>query len=151
MTVRYSYSNAARRLVRDSWTLWEHRSPETATHLAGLSAECALKSILAGLGVLTLGPDGQLDDWKNWGVHIREDKARKTQLWSEFHAALSGHAGRAFVALVPPATPAPFDGWRVSHRYVADRQLQPEDMEQWMWAAIAIGKGHEQAILEGVA
>ena len=150
MPVRYSYSNAARRLLRASFRLWEHQSPETATHLAGLSAECALKSILAGLGVITLGPDGQLGDWKKWGVHIREEKSTKTPLWSEFHAALSGHTGRAFVALAPPATPAPFDGWRASHRYVADRQLQQEEMDQWMWAAIAIGKAHEQAILEGV-
>lgn len=104
-TIRYA--DAARRLVKDGMILWTNGAYETAGHLAGLSAECVLKALLAGLGVITLDAMGQAP--RNYRVHIREDAANRAQLWSEFYGSLTGHAGRAWLALLPPSTPAPFD------------------------------------------
>lgn len=137
MPVQYSYTDAATRLVADAFALWAHGTRETAAHLAGLSAECTLKSILVGRGVLVVKADGSLEQPKlaptnkPWKVHINK-------LWSEFQAHLGGHGGAAYVALLPAEVPAPYDDWEVDHRYVAARQLDGDAMERWMWAAIVL-------------
>ena len=46
---------------------WNRGARETAAHLAGLSAECALKSMLIGLGIVAVGPDGHI---KKLFIHI---------------------------------------------------------------------------------
>jgi hypothetical protein len=148
MPTTYNYTHAARRLVKDAVALWSQGASETASHLAGLAAECVLKSIMVGLGVLPLGANGQTNN-KKFFVHICAEPQR-TQLWSEFHANLTGRSGSAFAALVPPQTPHPFDGWLVDHRYVADHQLQMADMAGWVWAAIILRNVHEQAATDGI-
>jgi hypothetical protein len=137
MPIQYSYTHAAQRLLADALALWAHGTPETASHLAGLSAECAMKSILVGLGLVAVTADGQLEIPRlapvnrPWRVHI--DK-----LWSEFQSRLTGPAGAVYVGLLPTGVPAPYDGWSVDHRYVASAQLAAVDLERWMWAAIAL-------------
>jgi hypothetical protein len=63
----------------------------------------------------------------------------------KFSNILSGHAGAAYVRLLPadPLLPAqnPFDDWLVDHRYVAANQLHDEQMLRWTWAAIALSEG----------
>lgn len=129
MAVQYNYSDAARRLVNDAFTLWTQGKHETAEHLAGLSAECVLKSILVGLGHAPVAADGQLK--KPWLLHI--DK-----LWNEFQSALAGPSGAVYVGLLPAIVPPPFHGWRVDYRYIAAAQLPHEDLERWMWTAIVL-------------
>jgi len=136
---RYNYTHAARRLMADAVVLWIHGTQETAAHLAGLSAECALKSILVGLGVVEPGADGQL------GLLNRPLRTHIDRLWGEFQAQLQGRGGSAYLKLLPVGVPPPFDSWRVEHRYVAQRQLAPHDLERWMWVAIAISRVLEVA------
>lgn len=151
MPILQSFTHSAERLLEDALALWMQGRQETATHLAGLSAECALKSIFVGLGVVSVDHLGEIPKTpanKTKRVHI-------DRLWGEFRAALSGHAGAAYVALLPPdvvrngAREAPFHGWRVEHRYVAHAQLSADDLEQWMWTAIAVKSVLETAKLAG--
>ncbi|TMQ13422.1 MAG: hypothetical protein E6J90_26335 [Deltaproteobacteria bacterium] len=132
MSVQYSYTHAAKRLISDAVVLWVSGARETAVHLAGLSAECALKSVLVGLGLVPVGTDGQIVT-RSLRLHI--DK-----LFGQFQTLLQGHQGAAYAALLPTPVPQPFHDWLVDHRYVADRQFLPHTFERWMWAAIVISK-----------
>ena len=132
MSVQYSYTHAAKRLISDAVALWVGGARETAVHLAGLSAECALKSVLVGLGLVRVGTDGQIAD-RSLRVHI--DK-----LFGQFQTLLQGRQGAAYAALLPTPVPQPFHDWLVDHRYVADRQFSSHAFERWMWAAIVISK-----------
>ncbi|HEX3477464.1 MAG TPA: hypothetical protein VHT91_20725 [Kofleriaceae bacterium] len=132
MSVQYSYTHAAKRLLSDAVVLWAGGARETAVHLAGLSAECALKSVLVGLGLVAVGTDGQIT---NRSLRLHIDK-----LFGQFQALLQGHQGAMYAALLPTPVPQPFHDWLVDHRYVADRQFSSQAFERWMWAAIVISK-----------
>jgi hypothetical protein len=134
MPIRYSYTQAARRLLNDAEILWNAAggTRETSAHLAGLSAECVLKSILIGLGIAVTLTDGQLRD-RGLRRHINA-----SDLWSEFQSALSGRDGAAYQALLPAQST--FSGWGVDHRYVASQHLPAADLERWYDAAVMMGK-----------
>jgi hypothetical protein len=142
MAVQYNYSHAARRSVADAFALWTQGAHETAAHLAGLSAECVLKSILVGLGHAPVAADGQLT--RPWLLHI--DK-----LWNQFQSNLTGRSGAVYVGLLPATVPAPFHDWRVEHRYIANAQLSHEDLERWMWTAIVLRELLNEAASRGEA
>src|SRR5262249_45629854 len=133
----YNYTHSARRLLTDAFALWSHGTRESAAHLCGLAAECALKSILIGLGVVVPTADGQVP--QGWRTHI--DRA-----WGQFQMNLQGHRGAAYAALLPATVPPPFDGWLVNHRYIAMGQLAQDDLERWMWAAIAVSQVLDVAV-----
>jgi hypothetical protein len=133
MSVQYSYTHAARRLMADAVALWAGGARENAAHLAGLSAECALKSVLVGLRLVPVGTDGQIPRAAKPRTHI--DK-----LFGQFQTMLQGHQGAAYAARLPVPVPQPFHDWMVDHRYVADGQFSPDALERWMWAAIVISK-----------
>lgn len=60
-SVQYNYTDSARRLLKGALACADgNASLETAGHLAGLSAECVLKSILIGLQIVQADSDGQL-------------------------------------------------------------------------------------------
>jgi hypothetical protein len=125
----YNYTHSSHRLLADALALWSHGTWESAAHLGGLAAECALKSILIGLGVVVPAADGQVP--QAWRSHI-------DRVWGQFQMTLHGHRGAAYLVLLPTAVPPPFDGWQVNHRYIATGQLAQDDLERWMWAAIAV-------------
>jgi hypothetical protein len=135
MSVSYHYTDSADRLLADAVQLWAHGSQESAAHLAGLSAECMLKSILVGLRVVTTGADGQIPRIptnKKVRVHI-------DLLWTEFLNSLGGRVGAAYLPLLPASNP--FYDWLVDHRYIAANQLTSEQMLRWTWAAIVLWRG----------
>jgi hypothetical protein len=134
MSVQYSYTHAAKRLMSDAVALWAGGARETAAHLAGLSAECALKSVLVGLRLVPVGTDGQIP------ISTKKVRLHIDKLFGQFQTLLQGHQGAAYAALLPMPVPQPFHDWMVDHRYVADGQLSPVAFERWMWAAIVISK-----------
>ncbi|HEY0484435.1 MAG TPA: hypothetical protein VGD37_43240 [Kofleriaceae bacterium] len=122
MSVQYSYTHAAKRLMSDAVALWVEGARETAAHLAGLSAECALKSVLVGLGHVPVGADGQI---ANRALRLHIDK-----LFGQFQTLLQGRQGAAYAALLPTPVPQPFHDWLVDHRYVADGQFSSQAFER---------------------
>jgi hypothetical protein len=132
MPFQYSYTHAAKRLLSDAVSLWVVGAQETAVHLAGLSAECALKSVLVGLGLVPVGIDGQIPNHP-LRLHIHK-------LFGQFQTLLQGRQGAAYAALLPTPVPQPFHDWLVDHRYIANGQLSSPAIERWMWAAIVVSK-----------
>lgn len=106
-----NYAQAARRHYDDSRTLAAQRRSGNTSHLAGLAAECALKAVLQGLGVLKLGPKSIPIDRKHQ-THINV-------LWGEFQTALTGP--KANLYMLPGANP--FAGWRIEGRYEEDATI----------------------------
>jgi hypothetical protein len=88
--------------------------------------------VLVGLGLVPVGPDGQ--------IVTRPLRLHIDKLFGQFQTLLQGHQGAAYAALLPTPVPQPFHDWLVDHRYVADRQFLPHTFERWMWAAIVISK-----------
>lgn len=132
MPLRYSYTDAADRLLEDAVVLWMKGRHESAAHLAGLSAECMLKSIFIGLGAAVPGLDGQFprsNATKNVRAHV--DK-----LWGELTSLLQGHSGAAYLQELPAGDP--YLDWLVDHRYVAASQLSEEQLFRWTWAAVVL-------------
>jgi hypothetical protein len=143
MPVQYNYTHAATRLLADAMGLWARGSREVAVHLAGLSAECVLKSVLIGMGLVAAGLDGQIPG----GPANRHLRVHIDKLFGEFQAQLKGRRGAVYAAMLPAALPPPFDGWLVDHRYVADAQLSSTELDRWMWAAVAVSKVLQEALL----
>jgi hypothetical protein len=120
-----SYKDSARRHVSDAEYLWisgsQPRFPN-ASQLFGMSAECALKAVLIGLGLPTK-PDGGVDDHKKYG-HL-------PRLWNEFATYAAGQLGGRYAGLLPGSVGAalPFSSWDVSDRYATDSSLAPRNAE----------------------
>lgn len=149
MAIQTDFKDAAQRLVADAVMLWEVGTKETASHLAGVSAESALKSLLAGMGVIVLDTHGE-PTLALWRAHLDDRPPKRKHLWNELHAHLSGPLAPQMLSLLPPATPEPFAGWELRHRYVRRGGLGEEQMEAWMYAAIAVCHAHEVAISVGI-
>ncbi len=98
------FAEPARRTYEDAETLLEIGRLATPDHLYGLACECALKAILAGLGVIaTTCPP-------------RQFKVHMPQLWNEYLAVLSGRVASGLAV----ATTNPFAAWKVEDRYRDD-------------------------------
>jgi len=133
-----NYSQAGRRHFDDCRTLETLRRAGSASHLAGLAAECALKAVLQGLCLLTLDTKGVPEK--------PEHRKHVDKIWNEFQTALSGH----------PATLCaldggnPFDDWRIEHRYEADSTIDLAMAEKHRLGAEKALLLLERARIEGV-
>lgn len=122
------FAEPARRMFADAERLWGHQRLGTADHLFGLAAECALKAILCGVGVITDPPKPPFKE------HINK-------LWDEYLTTLQGRPA----ALSVPQ-PNPFSDWTVNHRYSDDSVFIPDRVDphrEGAKAALAAFEGAE--------
>lgn len=101
------FRDAAERHWDDAGCLFNDNRPANADHLFGLSAECALKAVMAGLG-MALRQDGAPQEQQH-RVHINE-------LWDEFVNFAQGRGGTRYVVAMTGVS-NPFLDWDVSQRY----------------------------------
>ena len=106
-----NFSQAGRRHFADCRPLAGLHRAGNASHLAGVAAECALKAILQGLGLLTLDIKGMPED--------RKHRHHIDKIWNEFQTALSGRRAAKYAL----DGGNPFDDWRIDHRYEADSTI----------------------------
>jgi len=132
-----NYSQAGRRHFDDCRTLSGKQRAGNSSHLAGLAAECALKAVLEGLGILTLDTRGVPADPKH--------KKHIDKIWDEFQAALSGRA--AVMYTLRGANP--FDDWKIEHRYEADSTIDQATAEKHCLGAHTAMLLLERARIEG--
>jgi hypothetical protein len=133
-----NYSHAAHRHFADCNTLVGGGRAGNASHLAGLAAECALKAVLEGLGVLVLDTSGKPIDKKHI-CHINK-------LWDEFQAGMAGSRARTYVSLDGTN---PFAAWSIGQRYEEDRTIDLPTAEAHCSGARKVMVLLERARLEG--
>ncbi|MBI4705858.1 MAG: hypothetical protein HY744_32600 [Deltaproteobacteria bacterium] len=136
-----NFTESALRHFQDAGRLWDSARVHNADHLAGLCAECALKSILIGLGHVALEPTGRLVP--------RETQVHIDKLWAQFPAYLVGPRGARYLAGLPERNP--FSDWRVEQRYDADIDLDARQARRHIRAARGAMKALEQARHRGDA
>jgi hypothetical protein len=100
------FRDAAERHWEDAGHLLEDARLANADHLFGLSAECALKAVMLGLG-MKLKKDGKPE--KPYTVHIN-------LLWDEFITFASDRSGAHYATRMTGIS-NPFDDWDVNQRY----------------------------------
>jgi hypothetical protein len=130
-----SFPQAARRCWHDAELLCESNRFGTPDHLFGLAAECALKSVLGGLGAFPANTTPP----KPYRIHV-------DTLWSEYNLYVRGPAGRA--GLLAPGIP--FAAWSASDRYLDDESFSASRLETHRNGALLALKLYEAALLDGL-
>jgi len=100
------YRDAAERHWEDAETLLERERLANADHLFGLSAECALKAVMRGLGM-------RLRDGK---PEKPEHRRHINKLWDEFLSFANGRNGARYAARIQ-SDANPFADWSTDQRY----------------------------------
>lgn len=101
------FRDAADRHFGDADLLSSNNHVANADHLFGLSAECALKAVMLGLG-MHLKPNGAPTETRH-KVHINK-------LWPEFSTFALGRKGTKYATAIDP-TANPFNDYDVDQRY----------------------------------
>ncbi len=130
-----NFRMAAQRTYRDAAHLEDGKRIANADHLYGLAAECALKAILVGLGVIPPSAPPP----KTWWKHIN-------LLWNQYSTYVSGHHHSSYLV----TSTNPFADWVVDHRYEDEALFTEARLRAHAAGALAAGLLLEQAILDGV-
>lgn len=137
------YATAARRHYKDAQFLFGGDRWPNADHLAGVAAECGLKTILLGYFGATLNQ-------RNMPVYGQPNRwlGHLNALWNELPQVVSGRtAGPVFTALL--AGQPPFVNWNIDDRYSDGSAITEQDARGHISSARAILGILEQAILTG--
>ena len=108
------FRDAADRHWEDAGYLFADKRLANADHLFGLSAECALKSVMQGLGMSLVNNSKPVAPY---ACHINI-------LWVEFIAFAHNRGGAKYATKID-GSPNPFDDWDVNQRY-AHRSIVTE-------------------------
>ncbi len=90
----------------DGETLYGAGRLANADHLYGLCAECGIKAVMQGLGMLHLDAQGQPE---------KEYKKHVDVLWSTFCSLAEGRSQAPYATLLPGSNP--FGDWKIEQRY----------------------------------
>jgi hypothetical protein len=137
------YDAAARRHYKDAQFLFGGGRWPNADHLAGVAAECGLKTILLGYLGVTLNQ-------RNMPVYGQANRSlgHINALWNELPQVVSGRTvGPAFTALL--AGQSPFVNWTIDDRYSDGSAITQQDALGHINTAKAILGILEQAMLTG--
>jgi hypothetical protein len=134
------FRDAADRHFEDAGFLFDADKFPNADHLFGLSAECALKAVMMGLG-MNVRQDGA-PDVSRYRVHIN-------RLWDEFIAFANGSGGAKYSAGLN-AVSNPFTNWDIAQRYNHRTDFVADDVERHKTGAEKAMAALGAAILDGV-
>jgi hypothetical protein len=134
------FRDAAERHWEDANCLLADKRLANTDHLLGLSAECALKAVMFGLGMV-LRPDGAPQD--------RDHRKHINDLWCEFAGFATGRGGARYAAMLS-GTSNPFANWDVAHRYIHRNHFSAPGVEQHRVGCEATMQVLEAALLDGV-
>lgn len=134
------FRDAAERHFEDAGYLEAGNRPANADHLFGLSAECALKTVMQGLG-MALRSDGAPDQ-KQYRVHINH-------IWGEFAAFSQNRSGAKYSSYIDPMNNS-FSDWDVSQRYCHRNDITSDMLTRHKEGAEQTKQMLDTAILDGV-
>jgi hypothetical protein len=135
-----AYKIAACRHWNDAQHLEAEGRLPNADQLYGIAAECALKSVMLGLG-MEMTPDARKPKSSKYG-HINK-------LWPEFLTFAEGHSGASYASLIPAANS--FGDWAVDDRYEDGTGYTAEAVQAHCEGAEKTIDCMNLAILDGVA
>lgn len=101
------YRDAAERHWEDARYLESVSRLMTADHLYGISSECALKAIMAGLGMPLK---------ENAAPALAEHRVHNPDIWNQFVAFVNTRGGIRYSAMLQRFG-NPFGGWSIHQRY----------------------------------
>ena len=135
-----AYASAALRMRAHAESVFADPRAGTADHLFGLAAECALKAILHGRGVIPAPPAFPSDKAtrKSFSTHI-------DRLWGEYAAWAAGESAQ--LQLNPTSS---FGSWRAEDRYQHDNFFTLPRVAGHRTGAQTTAALLEQAIIDGV-
>lgn len=134
------FPGAAKRHWGDAGHLLTDRRLPNADQLFGLSAECALKAVMVGLG-MALRADGAPDSRRH-RVHINE-------LWDEFLTFASNRGGARYSAHLSTLS-SPFVDWDIAQRYAPGSAIMANRVHGHQAGALLAQQCLNAAILDGV-
>jgi len=132
------FRDAAKRHWEDAGFLSADSRLANADHLYGLSAECALKTVMLSLG-MSLRADGAPEE-KQHRVHVNN-------LWNEFVTFAHNRNGAHYAARLIDSNP--FHDWHIEQRYENRSGITREATEKHRQAALTTWQILEIAILNG--
>lgn len=143
-----SYRSAANRHSKDANQLVGVLSFDGASHLAGLSGECAIKSILCGHCGVPSNPNGP--PFTGAG-NARVSFGHFPLLWSAAGTFMSGPTINSIPGISTLlGSVNPFAGWQVHDRYEADGTVSASDSQSHVQAADGLILLIEAAFLSGI-
>ena len=107
MPYQADFHDAHLRHWRDGELLLRCNRWANADQLYGLSAECGLKAVMLGLGMMPVTPHGVPTQ--------REHRQHVNLLWPEFRRFVRGRIGGRYLDLLPGGNP--FASWSIEDRY----------------------------------
>lgn len=133
-----NFKDAAHRHYDDGVILHTAERLANADHLFGLSAECALKAVMQGIG-MRIRSDGAPED-KAHRVHINA-------LWDEF-IVFSSTRNSTYGTMM--TTSNPFNDWNISQRYHCQSIFIQSTVDAHKKAATDVKGILKRAIIDGV-
>ena len=134
------YYDAAKRHFDDATYLFSNTRCANSDHLYGLSSECALKSIMLGLGMVLTSS----------GIP-QEDKHRRhiNQLWNVFISFANTRNGSKYTHSISSST-NPFYDWDIAYRYSHRRDISKKSVKVHQKGSEDVMRILEQAHLDGI-
>ncbi len=132
------FRDAADRHFEDAGLLGSNKRVANADHLFGLSAECALKAVMQGLG-MKLRADGAPSE-RGHRVHVND-------LWPEFRSFASGRNAVRYADYIGLN---PFSDWNIGQRYSHRSDISKDMLESHKKGAEKTMELLHKAIFDGV-
>ena len=141
--MKYNYPQAAERSHSAAVVLIGVDTPAhnaVAGHVLGLAAECGLKALLGGVGILDPLTGGVPRDDPHF-CHIEV-------LWPLTQFTLSGRSGARIASQLPQGHP--FSSYLVDQRYADDADVPVHELPAWREATTAVMTCLQWAKLDGL-
>jgi hypothetical protein len=141
--MKFNYPQAAERNYSAALVLLGVDSPvhdAVAGHVLGLAAECGLKALLGGVGIL---------DPHTGGIPLGDPhRCHIEALWPLTQFTLSGRSGARIASQLPQGHP--FANYLVDQRYADDTDIPARDLPAWREATTAVMTCLQWAKLDGL-
>ena len=124
------FHDAHLRHWQDGELLFGHDRWANADQLYGLSAECGLKAVMLGLGMMPVTPHGV--------PMQREHRQHVDLLWPEFRRFVRRRIGGRYLDLLPGGNP--FSSWSIEDRYAHGRHFHYASVSPLRSAADGVRK-----------
>lgn len=143
-TMKIDFENAAKRHYRDGELLYAHSYWANADQLYGLSSECILKRIIAGLDPSSIDPTtGDFSNKKHRKHFDNHDSSK--DLWNYFSITFAGRLAQHSLPSVNG-----FGNWDIFQRYVHESYIDQHRADSHRLTTITLHEFFDNLFASGV-